>query len=223
MTHELKPVPSHDIESNDAPFLDSRYSFDNSKTSVYIIDAVNGWVPAELIEVSGGKAIVTCESHLFSLDGKFRHSEKKILSNSGYALDEETSATSSTTASSLKHFPVESTIDETNPNEISVQLKDYSGGSLPLQYVDDDGNQKIVADLRDLPFIHEANVLYNTKARYESPNQAIYTRLHHRIVIAINPNKWIGGLYAEDTRLKYAEKLVWKGKEEEGYGKGTIT
>ena len=90
-------------------------------------------------------------------------------------------------------------------------MKDY-GGSLPLQYVDDHGNHQVVRDLRDLPFIHEANVLYNIKARYEAPNEAIYTRLHHRIIIALNPNKWIHGLYAEDTRIQYAEKLVWKGK-----------
>lgn len=213
MTDQLEVATSQDIErNNDVDFSESSLA-PNKKTHVYIKDGVKGWVPVKLIDVVGGKATVTCESHLpFALDERFRHAGKILLHNAGDPSDEETSLTSFTTASSLKSHPIEFAIDENSDDRITVRLKDY-GGSLPLQYVDDDGNHQVVADLRDLPFIHEANVLYNIKARYEAPNEAIYTRLHHRIIIAINPNKWINGLYAEDTRLQYAEKLVWKGKK----------
>lgn len=39
--------------------------------------------------------------------------------------------------------------------KVTVQLKDYSGGVLPLQNVDEDGKLIEVEDMVDLSFLHE--------------------------------------------------------------------
>ena len=94
----------------------------------------------------------------------------------------------------------------------TVQLKDYGAASnLPLQCVGEDGVLQPVDDLRDLPYLHEASVLYNLKERYEK-NDIIYTRAHDRVLIAINPYRWIEHLYADEKRILYAEHFVWKQK-----------
>ena len=81
-----------------------------------------------------------------------------------------------------------------------------------LQCVDDNGNLVTVDDLRDLPYLHEASILYNLKERYERQNK-IYTRAHDRVLIAINPYQWIEGMYAEETRILYAEHFVWNKRQ----------
>jgi len=91
----------------------------------------------------------------------------------------------------------------------TIKLKDYGPTrQLPLQCINST-HGKIESDLRDLPYLHEANVLYNLKERFEKKN-AIYTRAHDRVLIAINPFRWIDGIYAEKERILYADQLVWR-------------
>ncbi len=115
--------------------------------------------------------------------------------------------------------------------ERTVNLNDYKPSKhLPLRCVDlnvdmdanegietksstDNGSCRLYSDLRHIPYLHEANVLYNLKGRYEQMNSSIYTRAHDRVLIAINPFRWIDGIYADEKRIHYAEQLVWKTRD----------
>lgn len=115
--------------------------------------------------------------------------------------------------------------------ERTVNLKDYKPSChLPLRCVDlnadmdldgeIDSNRassgsdyKLYSDLRHIPYLHEANVLYNLKGRYDQASTSIYTRAHDRVLIAINPFRWIDGIYADEKRILYAEQLVWRTKD----------
>jgi len=85
----------------------------------------------------------------------------------------------------------------------TISLKDYkeSGGTLPLQ------NKVVLEDMVDLPFLHEAAILYNIKARHQEALP--YTRTGD-IVIAVNPYQWLLYLYEEPEQLRYANTLVWE-------------
>lgn len=91
----------------------------------------------------------------------------------------------------------------------TVKLSDYSNGVLPLQNVDENGNNLIVEDVCDLPSLHEAAILYNLKARYEGSDQndhccSPYTRVGE-IIIAVNPFQWNHSLYSKDLQKMYTQ------------------
>lgn len=65
-----------------------------------------------------------------------------------------------------------------------IVLSNYSGNHLPLQNVDEHGCLKEVEDMVDLPFLHEAAILYNLKSRHLKGKP--YTRTGD-IIIAVNP------------------------------------
>lgn len=65
-----------------------------------------------------------------------------------------------------------------------VELKDYPSNTLPLQNVDENGDLKEVEDMVDLPYLHEAAILYNLKHRHTKGLP--YTRTGD-IIIAVNP------------------------------------
>jgi len=88
-----------------------------------------------------------------------------------------------------------------------INLKDYPNRALPLQNVGKSGSLKEVDDMVDLPYLHEAAILYNLKERH--CNAKPYTRVAD-IVIAVNPYQWLTDLYTEKVRLYYAQKLVWE-------------
>ena len=92
----------------------------------------------------------------------------------------------------------------------TIELSSYPNGVLPLQNVDENGNLLQMADMCDLPSLHEASILYNVKARYEG-HQLPYTRVGD-IIIAVNPFEWIESLYSQEMRDIYSERLVWNGK-----------
>lgn len=94
----------------------------------------------------------------------------------------------------------------TSSKDMTVKLKDYDNASLPLQNIK--GTEFICKeDMVDLPFLHEAAILFNVKARL---NDALcYTRTGD-IVIAVNPYKWLTHLYVQEEQVKYAAKLVWE-------------
>jgi len=92
-------------------------------------------------------------------------------------------------------------------DRLAVKLTDYANKALPLQNVDENGMLNEVEDMVDLPFLHEAAILYNLKARHMRGKP--YTRTGD-IVIAVNPYQWMTELYNEERRTLYAEKLVWE-------------
>ncbi|KAL3922001.1 MAG: hypothetical protein SGILL_002442 [Bacillariaceae sp.] len=93
-----------------------------------------------------------------------------------------------------------------------VMLKDYQNSSLPLQNTGSDGTLKEVDDMVDLPYLHEAAILYNLKKRHTDAKP--YTRVAD-IVIAVNPYQWLNDLYAEKVRMYYAQKIVWDRAEKD--------
>ncbi|GKY95842.1 hypothetical protein MPSEU_000544800 [Mayamaea pseudoterrestris] len=88
-----------------------------------------------------------------------------------------------------------------------VNLKDYPHKVLPLQNVDANGNLLVFPDMVKLPYLHEAGILYNMKARHKEGHP--YTRTGD-IVIAINPFQWFTELYTEKKRIYYSNRLVWQ-------------
>lgn len=90
----------------------------------------------------------------------------------------------------------------------TVDLSDYDRGELPLQNIDSRGNFLGKRDMADLPFLHEAAILYNLKQRHS--NLQPYTRVGD-IVVAMNPFRWIDNLYSEETRQLYGKNLIWDG------------
>mmetsp|Transcript_50708 Transcript_50708/g.61163 ORF Transcript_50708/g.61163 Transcript_50708/m.61163 type:complete len:403 (+) Transcript_50708:153-1361(+) len=94
----------------------------------------------------------------------------------------------------------------TSGDTVSIALSDYDNLTLPLQDVDDAGQFRHRNDMTDLPYLHEAGILYNLATRHnlEMP----YTRAGS-VIFAMNPLKWFDGLYNEARRRDYAERFVW--------------
>jgi len=163
---------------------------ENTTNRVYILDNDFGWLPAKVISSIGKSAEV-----------EVRDYEDDIL----IPACEVSSSLAPTTAQKRrgdKKVPIK---------RLKVNLKDYSGGVLPLQNVDEDGKLVMVEDMVDLSFLHEAAILYNLKKRHGDGHP--YTRTGD-IVIAVNPYQWIHDLYSDETRALYAEKLLWDVEEE---------
>jgi len=99
-------------------------------------------------------------------------------------------------------------VGATSWSDQTVNLKDYAeyGKTLPL------ANTKVLDDMVDLPYLHEAAILYNVKARLKLALP--YTRTGD-IVIAVNPYTWLTYLYEEKSQLLYANRLVWEHHEED--------
>ena len=153
---------------------------DQTSNRVYIKSDEHGWLPAKLVshdDANGGSGGTATVSVRNYAD------QNQIQSDGD------------------KHGP-----HATSVQEMTVNLSDYDGCVLPLQNVDEDGTLREVADMVDLPFLHEAAILYNLKARHVASTP--YTRTGD-IVIAVNPYQWIDGLYSEERMAHYADKLVW--------------
>jgi len=96
--------------------------------------------------------------------------------------------------------------------EVVIDLKQYPHKVLPLQNVDSNGNLIEFPDMVKLPYLHEAGILYNLKARHK--NGKPYTRTGD-IIIAVNPFQWFTDLYTEQKRTYYSNKLVWESNEKD--------
>ncbi|KAG7343055.1 myosin head motor domain containing protein [Nitzschia inconspicua] len=94
--------------------------------------------------------------------------------------------------------------------EDEVPLSDYNKGVLPMQNVNASGDLKSFPDMVNLPFLHEAGILYNLKDRHG--NGKPYTRTGD-IIIAVNPFQWFKEIYTEKVRSRYARILVWENTE----------
>ena len=103
----------------------------------------------------------------------------------------------------------------------SIVLQDYPNGLLPIQNIErqsrrlsrsvnkNDNTSDLLIDARDmadLPFLHEAAVLYNIKLR--NKKMMPYTRVGD-IMVAVNPFLWIEGLYSDENQALYARYLIW--------------
>lgn len=91
-----------------------------------------------------------------------------------------------------------------------VPLKEYNRGVLPMQNVNESGFLKAYPDMVNLPFLHEAALLYNLKERHRLGKP--YTRTGD-IIIAVNPFQWFTEIYTEKVRNRYARVLVWENTE----------
>jgi hypothetical protein len=97
----------------------------------------------------------------------------------------------------------------------TVSLSDYPKQELPLQNTAEQQLSNYYShgtagkrDMADLPFLHEAAILYNLKERHY--NHHPYTRVGD-IVVAMNPFQWMDHLYSSETREFYAKTLLWEG------------
>ncbi|GAX24070.1 hypothetical protein FisN_9Hh321 [Fistulifera solaris] len=95
---------------------------------------------------------------------------------------------------------------------IDIPFADYDNNVLPVQNVDANGNLEDYKDMVELPFMHEAAILYNLKLRHKL--QKPYTRTAD-IVIAINPYHWLHHLYTKEKQTYYSNRLVWDHNEED--------
>jgi myosin-5 len=91
-----------------------------------------------------------------------------------------------------------------------VELKEYNRGLLPMQNCDASGRTKVFPDMVELPFLHEAAILYNLKDRHMNGHP--YTRTGD-IIIAVNPFQWFKEIYTETVRSRYSRILVWENTE----------
>ena len=89
----------------------------------------------------------------------------------------------------------------------TIDLKKYPHKVLPLQNVDHNGTLAQYPDMVRLPYLHEAGILYNLKARHMTGKP--YTRTGD-IIIAVNPFQWFHDLYTEKKRKYYSNRLVWE-------------
>eukprot|EP00977_Amphora_coffeiformis_P004681 scaffold1001_cov169-Amphora_coffeaeformis.AAC.28 len=99
--------------------------------------------------------------------------------------------------------------------EETIDLTTYPNKVLPMQNVDASGNLEDYKDMVQLPYMHEAAILYNLKKRHMSAKP--YTRTGD-IVLAVNPYKWYKDLYTEKKRAYYSNRLVWESPESDPRG-----
>jgi myosin heavy subunit len=185
----------------------------NYASFVYVHDEAYSWLPAKIIssDKENGTANVQVmkpadwtESTIFSSPqtparfggNKGPGGSKKVVKRSSF-----------------------DTADHEDVKEI--KFSDYPNGELPLQNISKVTKGDVVIsvkpDMADLPFLHEASVLYNVKDLYCRPihksmppeQQCVpYTRVGD-IVIALNPFRWMDHLYSEKMQMLYADRLVW--------------
>ena len=136
-----------------------------------------------------------------------RFSESGLGSVAGSHLpqagDDSTVLTGMTGHSRRSRMPETNTVPRV---QRTVRLSDYPSGVLPLQNVDRRGRLLGKSDMADLPHLHEPAILYNLKERHG--RGVPYTRVGD-IVVAMNPLRWIDGLYSAERRNFYSEHLIW--------------
>eukprot|EP00978_Attheya_sp_CCMP212_P012358 scaffold30753_cov57-Attheya_sp.AAC.3 len=216
------------------------HNFRLQTTHVYIRDTEHGWIPAQVLAVPGSGSNNESFSSLSSsapAQGVWVEpnppSRPIIQAVDHYTTEENgilppppTSATSTkppprrtifkldkdkatnSNSNSIKPPPRPVGMGE---NAIWVSLQEYPpSNAVPLQNISSDSVLATFDDMCDIPMLHEPAILYNLKERYEGPQGVPYTRTGD-ILIAINPYRWIKGLYSEEIRQLYAEQHVWTG------------
>ena len=150
---------------------------------VYVLDTKHSWIPAKVKDRN------TTSKNLIHLSVPQYRNEQAICCDGGR------------TAS--QGYKTEIIDLDNAQNEMK-----YPNRHLPLQNVNSKGELQVVDDMVDLPFLHEAAILYNLKARHV--NSLPYTRTGD-IILACNPYKWFHDLYSDEQRSYYSQALVWNG------------
>jgi len=151
---------------------------------VYILDPKHSWIPAKVKDRNASA------SNLVHLSIPQYRNEQAIRCDGG--------------RSASNGYKVEMIDLDDAKNKIK-----YPNRHLPLQNVNSEGELQVVEDMVDLPFLHEAAILYNLKARHVQ--SLPYTRTGD-IILACNPYKWFHNLYSEEQRRLYSQALVWNGQ-----------
>ena len=151
---------------------------------VYILDPKLSWIPAKVKDRNASA------SNLINLSIPQYRNEQAIKCDGG--------------RSASQGYKVETIDLDDAQNKIK-----YPNRHLPLQNVNSEGELQVVEDMVDLPFLHEAAILYNLKARHIQ--SLPYTRTGD-IILACNPYKWFHDLYSDEQRSLYSQALVWNVK-----------
>jgi hypothetical protein len=109
----------------------------STSNHVYVRSKDHAWVPARLLESNDGTATVSITVY---------KDEQSILTGAAAAAGTPPTGTN---RSSPKNARATTRLE-------TVRFRDYPpSGTLPLQNVDEDGRLRTVADMVDLPFLHE--------------------------------------------------------------------
>lgn len=172
-------------------------------TSVFVEDDILVWRPAKLHYKSndGKKASVTL-CHWPIMDYSIKNHDKIITKRPKLFLSNKSVA--------MPQCSDERAAQDTDLNEVWIDLKSYENGAPPLQDVDEGSNIVVRDDMIDLSYLHEASILYNLATRHQ--NGMPYTRAG-AVIVALNPQKWIDGLYSEEKGKLYADQFLYSSRK----------
>ncbi|KAG7365309.1 myosin G [Nitzschia inconspicua] len=155
---------------------------------VYILDPKHSWIPAQITNRT--KSGDNDAQQIIHVSVPQYKSEQAIQCDGGR------------TAKSFEKME----INLTDPKTMAM----YPSQHLPLQNVNNEGELQVVEDMVDLPFLHEAAILYNIKARHVESLPCTRTG---DIILACNPYQWFHDLYSEQVRNHYSQALVWNARQ----------
>lgn len=167
-------------------------------TPVFVSDDVLVWRPAELLKKqllpldddSDDNTVNVTLSHVPSMDYTLDF-HKRVIAPKQYVSPFRSKASRQSCSDSVSDVDSVSvfstiTMDESLDGSTCVDRTSYEGGKLPLQDVDANGETILRDNLSDLPYLHEASILYNLAGRNEKGIP--YTRAGD-VIVAINPFK----------------------------------
>lgn len=175
---------TNEKNNDDTDIVNEQNDIYEHSNYVYILDPKHSWIPAKVKDRN------TTSRNLIQISVPQYRNEQAIRCDGGR------------TAS--QGYKVESIDLDDAENQIK-----YPNRHLPLQNVNSEGELQVVDDMVDLPFLHEAAILYNLKARHIQ--SLPYTRTGD-IILACNPYKWFHHLYSDEQRSLYSQALVWNGQ-----------
>lgn len=126
---------------------------------VYVQSTVHGWVPARVLHSDGKVATVsTAVATLANSSNTSSSNENHTNTNS--AVEQAMGIESTTTTATARRAQNNHSSSSAQPPTLqTVSLSDYPAGALPLQNVDAHGRLRPVADMVDLPFLHEVRIM----------------------------------------------------------------
>ena len=146
-------------KNDDADIAEDKNDIYEHSNYVYILDPKHSWIPAKVKDRNA------TSSNLLQLSVPQYRNEQAIRCDGG--------------RSASQGYKVEMIDLDDAKNKIK-----YPNRHLPLQNVNSEGELQVVEDMVDLPFLHEAAILYNLKARHVQ--SLPYTRTGD-IILACNP------------------------------------
>jgi len=180
---------------------------------IYVKDTVYAWLPAKVLSSSTTTATTT-KVEIVLPDNWI---ETTVLYEDSTIQELEFVATTNCYSSkqqrkyqSIYHYEQnKGTNTKSNKGiERTINVNDYPNGEWLLQNIEKNNSDKLInaRDMSDLPFLHEAAILYNLKLR--NAKKLPYTRVGD-IMVAVNPYQWIDGLYNFEKQVLYAQEFLW--------------